>query len=56
MTKTAILKEDLLQVFFLVNLSIQGNYKYSSYLYVIFNLLYLMKIVTYLVKVNDYFC
>lgn len=36
MTKTAILKEDLLQVFFLVKLSIQETNIYSRYLYAIF--------------------
>jgi len=36
MTKTAILKEDLLQVFFLVKLSIQEINIYSRYLYAIF--------------------
>jgi hypothetical protein len=36
MTKTAILKEDLLQVFFLVKLSIQEINIYSRFLYAIF--------------------
>jgi hypothetical protein len=36
MTKTAILKEDLLQVFFLVKLSIQEINIYSRFLYTIF--------------------
>lgn len=43
MTKTAILKEDLLQVFFLVKLSIQEINIYSRYLYAIFMFLILKR-------------